>query len=68
MPSLFGGGRRAIQLRPEISIKAGKPEVQAANKSPISEDFEKQQKELEDRRKRAEKELMKLREELEEGE
>ncbi|MCK5118994.1 MAG: outer membrane beta-barrel protein [Candidatus Latescibacteria bacterium] len=68
MPSLFGGGRRAIQLRPEIAIKAAKPEVRSEKKSSISEDFEGQQKELEERRKRAEKELMKLREELEEGE
>ena len=68
MPSLFGGGRRVIQLRPEVTIKSGKPEVRAENKSSVSEDFEKQQKELEERRKRAEKELMKLREELEEGE
>ena len=68
MPTLFGGGRRAVQIRPEIVIEGGKAAVRTRGAEAPSEDLDKQQKELEERRKRAEEELKKLREELEEGE
>ena len=68
MPTLFGGGRRAVQIRPEIVVKGGKAEVRSRRaEESVSEELTKQQKELEERRKRAEEELKKLREELEEG-